>query len=95
MAISFIIILLIFPGSFGGGDLKYAAAIGFFLGLDLSIIALEASLISGALSGLIYSAVKKTGLRIKIPFAPFLTIGFITAFYLGKEIMFLYFSFIN
>jgi prepilin signal peptidase PulO-like enzyme (type II secretory pathway) len=95
MAAAFLIILLIFPGSFGGGDFKYAAAIGFFLGLDLSIIALETSLISGALFGLLYSAVKKTGLRIKIPFAPFLTIGIITAVYLGKELMFLYFSFIN
>ncbi len=95
MTAAFLIILLIFPGSFGGGDLKYAAAIGFFLGIDLSIIALETSLISGAVFGLIYSAVKKTGLRIKIPFAPFLTIGIITAVYLGKELMFLYFSFIN
>jgi prepilin signal peptidase PulO-like enzyme (type II secretory pathway) len=95
MAVAFLLILLIFPGSFGGGDLKYAAAIGFFLGVDLSIIALETSLISGALFGLIYSTVKKTGLRIKIPFAPFLTIGLITAVYLGREIIILYFNFIN
>jgi prepilin signal peptidase PulO-like enzyme (type II secretory pathway) len=95
MAAAFLIILLIFPGSFGGGDLKYAAAIGFFLGLDLAIIALETALISGALFGIIYALIKRTGLKIKIPFAPFLTIGAITAVYLGKDIIILYFNFIN
>ena len=91
MGLFFLVILLIFPGSFGGGDLKFAAAIGALMGLELSIVVLEISLISGSLIGVMYGLFTKRGLRIKIPFAPFLTFGTIISLLYGEDIVLTYY----
>ncbi len=88
----FITVLLIFPDSFGGGDVKFAAAIGLFLGLELAVVALEASLISGAIVGIVYAVKTGKGLRSRIPFGPFLFIGMMTAIVYGREILVLYYK---
>ena len=88
----FIVVLLLFPGSFGGGDMKFASAIGFFLGIELSIVALEIALISGSIVGTIYAIKTRKGLRIKIPFAPFLSLGTISALLYGRDITLLYYN---
>ena len=87
----FLVILLLFPGSFGGGDIKLASAIGFLLGLDMSIVVIETALITGSVVGVIYAIKTKKGLRIKFPFAPFLTAGLIVSFFYGREIILLYY----
>jgi len=92
MFLFFLIILFIFPGSFGGGDLKLATLIGLVLGLKLSLVALETSLISGALLGTIYAFWKKKSLRIKIAFAPFLTLGLIVAWLYGQDLILIYYK---
>lgn len=92
MGVFFIIILLIFPGSFGGGDIKFASAIGALLGLELSIVVLEVALISGSITGIIYAIKTKKGLRIKMPFAPFLTLGIFISLLYGRDIALLYYS---
>ena len=86
----FSIILLIFPGSFGGGDIKFASSIGLLFGLKYSIVALEVSLISGAVIGSCYALLTQKGFRIKIPFGPFLTIGMIVTALYGDTILLLY-----
>jgi prepilin signal peptidase PulO-like enzyme (type II secretory pathway) len=98
--ISFAVVLIIalalgffFAGAIGGGDIKYASALALFLGFPDSIIALEATLIIGSISGILYAAVKKKGLRIRIPLAPFLTVGLIIAIYFSTEIMNFYYQF--
>ncbi|MDY6935773.1 MAG: prepilin peptidase [Spirochaetota bacterium] len=92
MFLFFSVILLIFPGSFGGGDLKFASSIGLLLGVELSIVTLEVALISGSIIGTIYALIIKKGLRIKIPFAPFLAFGVITAFLYGRDIALVYYN---
>lgn len=87
----FMIILLLFPGSFGGGDVKLASAIGFLSGLEQSIVVLEISLVTGALVGIIYALKTKKGLRTKIPFAPFLAVGLIISLLYGRDILLVYF----
>ena len=87
----FIVILLLFPGGFGGGDIKYASAIGLLLGLELSIVAIETSLITGSIAGIIYAVKSKKGFRIQMPFAPFLTVGLLVAFLYGRDIALLYY----
>ena len=91
----FLIILLIFPGSFGFGDIKYATIIGFLVGLEQSIIVLESSLIIGSILGVIYALKNKKKLMSKIAFGPFLTIGGFISFIWGREIIVLYFKIIN
>ncbi|OHD64668.1 MAG: hypothetical protein A2176_10190 [Spirochaetes bacterium RBG_13_51_14] len=87
----FIVILLVFPGSFGGGDLKLASAIGLLSGFETSIVILEISLISGAIIGIIYALKTRKSLRTRIPFAPFLTIGLIVSLLYGREILLVYY----
>lgn len=91
MGLFFTVVLLIFPGSFGGGDLKFASAIGILLGFEYSIVALETSLVTASIIGLIYALKSKRGLRIKIPFAPFLTAGLFAALFYGRDIIVVYY----
>ncbi len=86
----FLIVVLLFPGGFGGGDIKFAAALGLLSGFELSLVVLESSLVAGALYGIVYAMATEKGLRIKIPFGPFLTIGLILALLYGREIVLLY-----
>ncbi len=92
MFIFFTLVLFIFPGSFGGGDIKFASVIGLLLGLENSVVALETSLITGAVAGVIYGLKTGKSLRIKIPFGPFLTTGLLVALFYGRELVLLYYS---
>ncbi len=94
MSAVFLIILLIFPGSFGGGDLKYAAAIGILLGLELSIVALETALITGSITGAVYAIKSGRGFKTKFPFAPFLSSGLFVSLLYGRDILYIYFRLI-
>jgi prepilin signal peptidase PulO-like enzyme (type II secretory pathway) len=87
-----LVIILIFPGGFGGGDIKLGAVIGFFLGLELAVISFEASLLVGSVIGIAYAVLSGKGLKIRIPFAPFLCAGLMIAYFLGREILVLYYS---
>ncbi|MBN2159231.1 MAG: prepilin peptidase [Spirochaetes bacterium] len=87
----FIVILLVFPGSFGWGDVKFASAIGLFSGLEMSILVLEVALVSGAVIGVAYALKTRKGLRTRIPFAPFLTLGLIVSLLFGREILLVYY----
>ncbi len=95
MAIFFLVILLIFPGSFGGGDLKYASLIGLVAGFEQSFVVLETALITGAITGIIYAAVSGKGLRSRMPFGPFLTLGMVVSMIYGQEIILLYYGLIK
>ncbi len=66
IAAVFIIPLVIVRGSFGGGDIKLAGAIGLFLGTPHTIVALEIALISGALYGIGYAVLKSKTLKATI-----------------------------
>lgn len=94
MSVFFLIVLLIFPGSFGGGDLKFAGVIGLLLGLELAVVALETSLVIGAVTGVAYAVISGKGLKSKIAFGPFLTTGLIVAYIWGRDIVILYYSWI-
>jgi len=91
LTIFFLVIMFIFPGAFGGGDLKLYAAAGFLLGLEMSIVLLEVSLISGALFGIVWAAFKGWSFRIKIPFAPFIAAGIIITLLFGNTIILFYY----
>jgi leader peptidase (prepilin peptidase)/N-methyltransferase len=91
LTVFFMLMLLIFPGAFGGGDIKLYAAAGFLLGLELSIVLLEVSLITGAVFGVVFALVKGRNFRIKIPFAPFIAAGIIITLLFGDTILLVYY----
>jgi leader peptidase (prepilin peptidase)/N-methyltransferase len=92
MVAVFIVPLILVKGGFGGGDVKFAGAIGFTLGLQETIVALEIALVTGALYGIGYAVFKSKTLKAHIPFGPFLTLGYITALLFGEDIIQLYYS---
>lgn len=95
MAVFFLVILLIFPGSFGMGDLKYAALMGLLVGFEQSFVVLETALITGAITGIFYAKFSGKGLRSKMPFGPFLTLGMIVSMIYGQEIILMYYGWIK
>jgi prepilin signal peptidase PulO-like enzyme (type II secretory pathway) len=90
MTFIFLTIIIIFPGGFGGGDLKLASCIGLFAGFTQAIIILETSLITGSILGITYGIITKKGLKSAIPFAPFLTFGLFIAIFYGRQILIFY-----
>lgn len=92
LTLFFLAVMFIFPGAFGGGDLKYFAAAGFLFGLEESVVLLEVTLITGAAAGAAWALVRKKGLRVRIPFAPFITWGVLVTLFAGKNILLWYYS---
>jgi len=91
LTLFFLIIMFIFPGSFGGGDLKFYSAAGLLLGFEMSIVLLEVSLITGALGGIVWAGINGWNFKIKIPFAPFISAGIVITLLFGQTII-LYYS---
>ena len=59
----------------GGGDIKFAAMMGLFLGLKGMVVTLILAFCSGAIFGLITIACGMMKKNDRIPFAPFLSLG--------------------
>ncbi|MCL2154806.1 MAG: prepilin peptidase [Leptospirales bacterium] len=91
LTVIFLIIMFMFPGSFGGGDLKFYAAAGLLLGFEMSIVLLEVSLITGAFAGVIWAGIHRWNFKIKMPFGPFISVGVIITLLFGHTII-LYYS---
>jgi len=92
LTVFFVVVMLIFPGAFGGGDLKLFAAAGFFFGLEEAVVFLEVTLITGAAAGILWALFRKKGLRVRIPFAPFIALGIIVTVFSGRHILLWYYS---
>lgn len=85
-----LVILLVSRGGMGGGDVKFAAAAGLFLGWRLGLISLFFSFIIGAVFCLVYMRVTRCGRKTQIPFAPFLAAGMSVALFFGNTLIGLY-----
>lgn len=78
----------------GGGDLRIVIFMGLILGWKLLILALILSYFVGAIISSIIILSKKGSLKSRIPFAPFLVIGTLTAFFYGQPILNWYLNFL-
>ncbi len=83
--------LMIFTASkgtwMGFGDIKLALFLGLFLGYPGILVALFSSFILGAIIGSVVVLLKKKKMRSEIPFAPFLVLGTILAFFWGGSML--------
>lgn len=70
----------------GGGDLKLVVLMGLLLGVQKLIIAMYIAVITGSIIGVIWGAIKGKIIGFKIPFALFLSTGFIAAFLWGEAL---------
>jgi len=81
---------LAYPGGMGLGDVKLAAVMGIFLGVEV-IPALLIALLAGSLVGLALIAREGAAARKKaIPFGPFLALGGVVALLFGQGLLDLY-----
>jgi len=71
----FFIVYIISRKGLGGGDVKFMAAAGLYLGLGGTIPAILYGTVLAALTGLILILLKKITRKDAIPLAPFLFIG--------------------
>ena len=81
-----LILDLIIPDSFGGGDIKMCAACGFLLGWQALLVGTFIAIIGGGVYGVILLASKKAGKKDHFAFGPFLGAGMIVALLAGQTI---------
>lgn len=73
--IPFLLTALLKEGGIGGGDVKFMAANGFFLGVKGGIIGSIIGLIIAIVVNAIYYKIKDKDKKISFPLAPYLSIG--------------------
>lgn len=83
----FYLIRLFTRNRLGTGDVKYSAMIAAFIGFPLWFAAILLSSLSGLLVGFSLILMKKINLETKLPFAPFLAFGALTAFFIREHVM--------
>ncbi len=78
----------------GFGDVKYVVFMGLFLGFPNILVGLFISFCLGAIIGLLLIALKKKKIKSQVPFAPFLIIGTLLAYFYGDLFLELYLSYV-
>src|SRR5204862_6579011 len=76
----------------GGGDIKLLAMIGAFLGWPGVPLSLFFASLLGSIIGLVLMAITRSGLKLKIPFGPFLCLGALFYLFFGRTLVEYYFS---
>ena len=71
----------------GFGDIKLAALLGFILGIPLVFVGFFITFLAGGFLGLVLMAIGKKSLKDKVPFAPFMIIGFLIAIFWGEQLI--------
>ena len=78
----FLLIYFVSRKGLGGGDVKFMAVAGLYLGFRLVLSAMLFGSVLAALTGIVLIAFKKIGRKDTIPLAPFLFAGILTAVFL-------------
>jgi len=87
ISVPLIIIILIIPEGFGGGDIKLMAAAGLFLGWKATLVAFFIGLLFGGAYGVYVLKTRKKGKDEHFAFGPCLSIGIAIAAYAGLGTM--------
>lgn len=86
------LVWLITKGKMGLGDAKLSALIALVLGIPGWLLAIFLAAFSGSVFGLVKIGSNKMKKEDAIPFAPFLALGSITAFFLGDHLVRMYYE---
>ena len=85
---------LIYEGGMGGGDIKLMAVSGIFIGWKLILLSLFIASLIGCLVALFLLVNKRSHLKSKIAFGPFLSLGIILTVLYGEKLILWYLSLI-
>lgn len=83
----FLLIAILSKGGMGGGDIKLIGALGFILGIKLSLLNIFLSFILGAIISIFLLLFKIKEKKDPIPFGPFICIAFMIVTLWGQEII--------
>ncbi len=86
------LLIAIFTGGFGGGDIKLMAAAGLYLGMAHVLVAFFVGAIAAVVYAMVMMARKKLDRKSMIAFGPFLSVGCVVALLAGTQVMDAYFS---
>ena len=89
-----LVLAIISRGGMGGGDVKFAAALGFWLGWPGILFGLFIGFVSGGFISLLLLVSGLRGRKDFIPFGPFIALGAWLTLLYGKQILAWYFSFL-
>lgn len=87
-----LVVALVSRGGMGGGDVKLAAVIGFFLGPGPALLALLLSFTAGGLAALALLALRRKGRKDEMAFGPYLAGGAMVAVLWGRPLVDWYLS---
>lgn len=71
----------------GMGDVKLLAMIGSFIGWQWALFTIFSSSLLGTIAGLTLIMLKKTDIKGKIPFGPYLAMGSVVSLFWGREVL--------
>ncbi len=87
VSLPLLLITILVPGAFGGGDIKLMAVLGFFLGWKNCLIAFAIAVLAGGLYGLVFLVLKKKSWKAHFAFGPFLCAGTIVTMFAGEQLL--------
>ncbi|MGB5157663.1 prepilin peptidase [Desulfobacterium sp. N47] len=91
-AVAWIYNLITKKEGMGGGDIKLLAMIGSFTGWQGVLFTIFIASATGTLAGIAVMLKTKKGVKLAVPFGPFLSIGAILYIFFGTEIISWYFD---
>jgi leader peptidase (prepilin peptidase)/N-methyltransferase len=91
-AVAWIYTLITKKEGMGGGDIKLLAMIGAFVGLKGVLFTIFAASATGTIAGVAVMLKTSKGMKLAVPFGPFLSIGTILYIFFGSEIISWYFN---
>lgn len=92
ISVPMLLLAVLIPGAFGGGDIKLMAALGLFLGWKLCIVAFAIAVLTGGGYGIYLLEAKKKARKGHFAFGPFLCVGAMLALFFGNEVIRWYFG---
>lgn len=87
VSVFLLVLSLIVPGAFGGGDMKLMAAAGFLLGWQNTLLAFFIGILLGGAYAALLVLRKKAGPKAHMAFGPYLCAGIFTALIFGEELI--------
>lgn len=91
ISVPMLVLSLVIPGGFGGGDVKLMAVAGFLLGWPCTLLATFIGLVLGGIVGVI-KLIRKSGEK-HMAFGPYLSVGILVSMLWGMQIIFWYLDF--
>lgn len=87
ISVPMLILAMVIPGAFGGGDIKLMAGGGFFLGWKLTFLSAIIALLSAGVYSMLLLLNRRAKKKDSFPFGPFLCFGMAIALPCGQSII--------